>query len=175
MAVGNLEFIKSVEVTSSVSSIDVDNVFTNDYDVYFVTVVEFATTGTLGTRLNLRYIDSSGTVESGSTYDYATLRLNSGTSFTEAKSTTATYQQYSQIDQEPEVAALSFYVFNPFDSSSYTFQTYQQASATGGGFLGIKGIGVEHTAQSHRGFQILEVSTRPFNQGKISVYGLASN
>tara|TARA_R100001163_G_C5040126_1_gene178459 strand:- start:247 stop:765 length:519 start_codon:yes stop_codon:yes gene_type:complete len=169
---GNLEFIKSVEVTSSVSSIDVDNVFTDDYDVYFVTVVGFSTVGTTQTRLYLRYIDSSGTVENGSTYDYATLRLNSNTAFTEAKSTTATYQQYSQIDQEPESSALSFYVFNPFDSSSYTFQTYQQASAAVGGFKGIKGIGVEHTAQSHRGFQILEISTRPFDKGKIFVYGV---
>ena len=172
MVVGNLEFIKSVEVTSSVSSIDVDNVFTDDYDVYFVTVVGFSTTGTTQTRLNLRYIDSSGTVVNGSTYQYATLRLNSGTAFTEATSTTQTYQQYSQIDQEPESSGLSFYVFNPFDSSSYTFQTYQQSSAANGGFLGIKGIGVEPTAQSLRGFQILEVSTRPFNTGKIFVYGV---
>jgi len=168
----NLEFIKSVEVTSSVSSIDVDNVFTDDYDVYFVTVVGFSTTGTTQTRLNLRYIDSSGTVESGSTYEYATLRLNSGSAFTEAKSTNNTFQQYSQIDQEPEGAGLSFYVFNPYDSSSYTFQTYQQSSAVSGGSIGIKGIGVEHTEQSHRGFQILEISTRPFDKGKISVFGV---
>ena len=168
----SLEFIKSVDVTSSTSSINVDNVFSDNYDVYFITVVGFTTAGTTQTRLNLRYIDSSGTVESGSTYDYATLRLNTSTAFTEAKSTTQTYQQYSQIDRNPEGAGLSFYVFNPYDTNSYTFQTYQQSSSINGGSMGIKGIGVEHTAQSHRGFQILEISTRPFDKGKITVFGV---
>ncbi len=168
----NLQFIKSVEVTSSTSSIDIDNVFTDNYDVYFISLTGFGTTSTQQTRLYLRYIDSSGSVESGSTYDYATLRMFAGSSFTEANSTTATYQQFSQIDQSPEGAGLSFYVFNPFDSSSYTFLTFQMASNYGSSFLGTKGIGVEHTAQSHRGFQILEISTRPFNSGTISVYGV---
>jgi hypothetical protein len=168
----NLEFIKSVEVTSSVSSIDIDNVFTDKYDVYYISITGFGTVGTSQTRLYLRYIDSSGSVESSSTYDYATLRMGAGSAFTEAKTTTANYQQFSQIDKSPEGAGLSFYVFNPFDSSSYTFLTFQMASHYGSTFLGTKGIGVEHTAQSYRGFQILEISTRPFDKGTVSVYGV---
>ena len=38
---GNLEFIKSVEVTTSTSSVDVTNCFSSDYDVYKITTNNF--------------------------------------------------------------------------------------------------------------------------------------
>tara|TARA_Y100000004_G_scaffold192317_1_gene252647 strand:- start:9 stop:527 length:519 start_codon:yes stop_codon:yes gene_type:complete len=168
----NLEFIKSVEVTSSVSSIDVDNVFTDKYDVYFVTITGFSTTSSTQTNLNLRFIDSTGSVETGSTYDYAGLALNSQSAFGEAKSTSATSIEFAPFDLTPENGNLAFYIYNPFDSSSFTFLNYQMASSRAVHFLGHKGIGVEHTAQLHRGFQMLEVLSRPFDEGKISVYGV---
>ena len=37
----NLQFIKSVEVTSSTSSVDIDNVFTDNYDVYSILFTDF--------------------------------------------------------------------------------------------------------------------------------------
>ena len=168
----NLRLINETEITSSVSSVDITDVFSADFDIYKFTITGLETTGTTQTRLNLRYINSGGSVVSGSTYDYATYRLNSGSSFTEAKSTTATLQQYSQIDQNPEGAGFVGYVFNPNNSSSYTFQVWQMMSANAGGSLSLKGIGVEHTTASYTGFQILEVSSRPFNNGTIRTYGL---
>ena len=167
-----LRLINETIVSSSVSTINVTDVFSSDFDIYKFVITGLETTGTTQTRLNLRYINSSGSVISGSTYDYATLRLKNNTSFTEAKSTTATYQQYGQIDQDPEGAGLLGYIFNPNNSSRYTFQLWQMGSAHNGGMIGYKGIGVEHTTASYTGFQIIDISSRPFNNGIIRTYGL---
>ena len=172
---GNLELIKSVEVTSSVSSINVDNVFTDDYDVYFVSLTGFSTTGTVQTNLRIRYINSSGVVQSSATVDYAYLLQNAHTTFGENRDTSATAQELGPFDLTPENANLAFYIYNPFDSSSYPFLNYQMATVRSGNFGGVKGIGVQKNAETHRGFQILETQARPFDEGKISVYGLASN
>tara|TARA_B100000029_G_C17523442_1_gene940784 strand:+ start:569 stop:1090 length:522 start_codon:yes stop_codon:yes gene_type:complete len=168
-----LQFIKSQKVTGEVSSINVDNVFSDAYNVYFVTVSRFSTVGTTQTRLNMRYIDSSGSVESSTTYDCALLRMPDSGGFTEVnKEDEATYHQYCQIDQSPESAALSIFIYNPYDSNTYTFQTWDMTSANVGKAEIEKGCAVEKTTQSYRGFQILEISSRPFNSGKISVYGV---
>jgi hypothetical protein len=172
MAVGNLEFIKSVEVTSSVSSIDVDNVFTDDYDVYFVTITGFSTTSTIQTSLNLRYINNSGVVSSSATYDRANLFLNTQSAFSEDRATNETSHKFAPFDLTPENGNVAFYIYNPFDSSSYTFLNFQMASSRAAHFLGVKGIGVQKNAEAHRGFQILEELARPFDEGQINVYGV---
>jgi len=172
---GSLEFITSVEVTSSTSSVDIDNVFTDNYDVYSILVTDFETVGSTQTALHLRYIDSSGSVITGSTYDYAYLQMDNDTSFSEIRSTTATTLKFNEVDIQPEGAGFQIYIYNPFNSSSYTFANWQTASFYSSKLRGTKAIGVEHTAQSIRGFQLLEIATRPFDRGKISVYGLASN
>jgi len=171
----NLEFIKSVEVTSSTSSVDIDNVFTDNYDVYSILVTDFETVGSTQTALHLRYIDSSGSVITGSTYDYAYLQMDSIRAFADIKNTNKTFLDYNLIDKAPTGAGLISYIYNPYSASSYTFSSWQNVSVWQAGALelrGTKGIGVEKTAQSIRGFQIYETDTRPFDKAKISVYGV---
>ena len=170
----NLRLIDETTVSASTSSVNVTDVFSADFDIYKITTNNFSTVGTTQTALDLRFINASGSVITASEYDYAYLNLKANTTFAEVRATNSSFIDnfFAVPDQSPEGAGLSFYVFNPFDSSSYTFLTFQMASNYGSSFLGTKGIGVEHTAQSHRGFQILEISTRPFNSGTISVYGV---
>ena len=168
----NLQFIKSVEVTSSSSTFNVDNVFTDKYDVYFIKLTGFSTTGSTQTNLRLRYITSAGVVSTSATYDYAGLALNSQSAFGESKNTNQTSILFAPFDLSPEESNMVFYIHNPFDSSSYTFLNYQQASQRSGHFLGHKGIAVLKNAEAHRGFQMLEILGRPFNKGKVSVYGV---
>ena len=168
----NLRLINETTVSSSVSNVTITDVFSTDYDIYKFTITGLETTGTTQTRLNLRYINSSGSVVSDSTYDYATYRLNTGSSFTQAKSSSQSYQQYGQIDQDPEGTGLVAYILNPNNTDRYTYHLWQMMSAHSGGSLSYKGIGVEHTIASYTGFQIIDISSRPFNNGKIRTYGI---
>tara|TARA_R100000008_G_C3575921_1_gene165257 strand:- start:696 stop:1223 length:528 start_codon:yes stop_codon:yes gene_type:complete len=169
----NLRLINETTVGTDVFSVNVEDVFSTDFDIYKVTIFGLERTqGSTQTRIHMRYINNSGSVVTGSTYEYATYRLKSDTSFTEANSTGTTYQQYGQIDEYPEGAGLVAYIFNPNNSSSYTFQLWQMMSAYNSVSIAYKGIGFEQTEASYTGFQILEVSGREFSSGTIRTYGL---
>jgi len=171
----NLEFIKSVEVTSSTSSVDIDNVFTDKYNSYYISITDFQTVSTTQTAIYLRYIDSTGTVITGSTYDFTFLQMDSLRAFAVNNSQLENKIKLNQIDDAPTGSGSIVYIYNPYDSSSYTFLNFQSAASWTGGSRELrsnKGLGVEHTAQSIRGFQLFEINTRPFDLGTVSVYGV---
>ena len=172
----NLEFIKSASGTS-VSSLDVTDCFSADYDVYyFALAVTNQSTGT--NNIGARLLDSGGSEVSTTTYDMAILDLNSYTTFGETRLTAQTSFRnltMSDNDNPQEDGNASFYVFNPYDSSSYTFSICQSAMIleTGGTtnrFRGRKQIYVEKTAQSNTGLKFIP------NTGncdiEVSVYGV---
>ena len=83
--------------------------------------------------------------------------------------------KFNEIDDAPTGGAFIVYIYNPYDTNSYTFANWQTASSWTGGSRELrttKGLGVEHTAQSIRGFQLFEINTRPFDLGTVSVYGV---
>lgn len=171
----NLELINSFEVTSSTSSFDVDNIFSDKYDVYCLSLTNFETVGTTQTALYIRFIDSTGTVITNLTYDYALYRLDVLRTYAETRVTNTNFLNLYQIDQRPTGGSDIFYVYNPYSSSSYTFAQWQGISVWQAGALevvGTKGIGVEKTAQSIRGIQLVEPNVRPFDKGRVSVYGV---
>ena len=168
----NLEFIDSTEVTSSTSAFSFDNIFSDKYDVYEIYLTGFSTVGSTNTSQYIRLIDSGGSVISTTTYDYAFLRMPVNTSFSEGRSTTANFFVTGQMDLTPEVQNTKMIVYNPYSSSSYTFVQGQTSTRFAGNGNGYKFIGVEHTAQTIRGIQVLEPNVRPFDKGKISVYGV---
>ena len=150
---GNLEFIKSASGTS-VSSLSVTDCFSADYDVYFFSADVIKDNITSGNRLlEMRFIDSGGSVISASEYDYANLNLRPYDVFTEARVTNTNGIQrlalYSNIDKGTGTTG---YIFNPYNSSSYTFATYQSSGTFGsaGGYGG-KSIGVHKVAEQITG------------------------
>ena len=59
----NLQFITSVEITSGVTTVNVDNVFSDNYDVYYCQVVGvFHDTDISNGIEGYRLIDNSGSV-----------------------------------------------------------------------------------------------------------------
>ena len=169
---GNLEFIKSETITTSVSSLDVTDVFSADYDVYKIVTNEISTTGTATTGAKIRLINSGGSVVIASDYDYAYLSMTSGSAFVEVKSTNNTFVEefFGLGYQSPQTAGSVTYCFNPFSSSSYTFFVNQ---STSGSLRGTKNISVLKQSASMTGFQLLDsTGARPFGSGKISVYGV---
>jgi len=168
----NLQFIKSASGTS-VSSLSVTDCFNADYDVYFVEVSK--SLNTVETNLDIRFIDSGGSVIADSEYDYATLQLNSNTSFGERRSTGNTIISRLVIfggDEQKTGGTGYAYVYNPYDSSSYTFTQGASQSIQGTTFVGDKQIGVHKSAE-----QITGIALIPSNGGgtttlTINVYGV---
>ena len=173
---GNLEFINQTEVPSGVTTVDVDNVFSADYDVYYCQIVGlYHNLDVSNVVEGIRLIDSGGSVISASEYDNATLVLKADTTFQEVRNTSNSYMvMYLVTDQQSDGStSSSFYIYNPYDSSSYTFMQYQSTGANSSSKWGGKGIAVHKSAETIRGFQLFESDgARTFGGGTINVYGV---
>ena len=172
---GSLEFIKSASGTS-VSSLDVTDCFSSDYDVYYVSLTKVDTS--LDCSIQIRTIDNVGT-NTGSNYDMAGLYMRAWTSFAESKLTNQTawgngsnFTMLSGGNLAYDMG-VGFYVFNPYDSSSYTFIKGQQSGTVPSGKYGIKHIGVYKVAEQITGLEFETIGLTPiFNNITVNVYGV---
>ena len=172
MAVGNLELVKKTEITTSVSSVDITDVFSAKYDVYKITTDNMISAS--GTpALDLKYIDSGGSAIS-SGYDRANLTLKGETTFAENRNTNASSVASGLSNAESNGAGSVSYVFNPFSSSSYTFHIMQGSFFASGNFRGQKMISVLKNVASVTGLNIT-FNGANCTGGTIKVFGLASN
>ena len=169
----NLQFIKNVNGSSNISSFDVTNVFSNKYDVY--KIVTNITTDSAFLEVPMRLLDSGGSQINSAEYDNAFLELRSSTSFGEGKSTNDTeIIRPMRTGSGTDAAGNNIiYIYNPFDSSSFTFLAYQvSAFSTSTPQLGgQKGIGVHKSAETISGFKYF-VSSNNITSHNVSVYGV---
>jgi hypothetical protein len=173
MPVGNLEFITSETITSSISTLDIDNVFSDKYDVYCITTQGISTISTTPTNINGRFLDSTGTVISATEYDYAMLVMRTDITFSEARATSADsiINLYGATDLAPETSGTVTYIFNPYDSSSYTFALSQVGAMNSAILRGRKLIGVHKSAETIRGIRLVFLNEN-VDSGTVSVYGV---
>ena len=167
-----LRLINETEITSSVSSVDITDVFSANFDIYKITSQAVSNTSALGTRL--RYINSSGSVISASNYDYARLVLYTYQAFGEGRATNQDHQPafFGSSDVAPEGTSAVAYIFNPYSSSSYTFAINQTMSVETTNEFATKYIGVFKQTTSVTGFRAY-TSTDSFDTGTIfRTYGL---
>ena len=167
----NLQFITSSS-GSNVSSLSIENCFDSRYDVYKVVIdtIEFASAD-----LKFRFINSGGVVSS-SNYDDAVLLQRSYGDAGEIRTNDGTelgsigfYDQSSGINSGKGGATV-IYIYNPFDSSSYTFATWQNAGVSSIGTPVRKGIGLLKVAESHTGINFTASST--VIAVKANIYGV---
>lgn len=172
----NLRLINETSITSGVSTVNIENVFSADFDIYKIVTNDLSTVGTDQTDPNLRFINSSGSVVDSSNYDYAHQIMRTDSGFTEQRPTNEAqlYRFFGEgVDQSPESASQVSYIFNPFSSSTYTFAIYSSMVAAAGLKLGMKGIGVLKQKASMKGFQVIDANgSRPFAGGTVRTYGL---
>ena len=167
MTVGSLEFIKSQSITSSVANISITDVFSANYDVYKI-VADITSSGG-DSDGSLQFIDTSDNVETGSNYDWGMLIMKSETSFFDYKNTGQTTMT-ALFHGTEQGSGNTIYVYNPFDSSSYTFVTGQATGESGSNLRGYKNIGVLKLAESMSGFKLtFDVNA---TGGNINVYGV---
>ena len=170
---GNLEFIKNVNGSSNVSNVDVTNVFSDKYDVY--KIVTNITTDDEFHPVDMRLFDSDGTIINQAEYDYASQEIRPYTTFLEVRATGQTLISeiaYGSSNTE-DMGGISLYVYNPFDSSSYTFTQSQSSSfVTGNGGWGNKTIGVHKNAEQISGVRFVAAGSVNLDTIEVSVYGV---
>ena len=173
---GHLQFVKSIKITTDQSTTSVTNVFSDAYSVYEIYADGISTVGTNQSDLNMRFIDSSDNVISDNEYDYAHKIMRADTTFSEQKNTGQAQflRAFSEsTDQKPEGQGAKICVFNPYDSDTYTYITYQSNTTTSALKIAMKGIGVHKSVERITGFQMHEINgNRPYNGGHITVYGV---
>jgi len=166
-----LQFIKSVSGTD-VSSIDITDIFSANYDVYQINIIEYINSD-LSNFFYMRLLDSSGTVISATEYSWANLNMRGYSSFSENKSASDSafnnigYSQSNSISS----TANNINIYNPYDSSSYTFANWQGALwVQGYGVSGAKAIGVHKSAEQITGVSF--IANNSINSIKANVYGV---
>ena len=165
----NLQFIKQTSA-SGVSSMDITNCFSSIYNNYYLTITDYEPSG--GLNLDIRLIDSGGSVISDSEYDRAFLDMLSNSSFSESGATSSNIFNVTAFNNgHSNGTGASFTIFNPFNSSSYTFMLNQTAGSSGSSKRFGKGIGLLHQTNSITGINI-SVSSSNITEGKIRIFGL---
>ena len=166
-----LRLINETEITSSVSSVDITDVFSADFDIYKIVTNGIEDT-TDTPALMIRFINSSGSVVTASNYDYAYLNMRSDNIFSENRDTNQSYIRgfFGFLNATQSQGSVS-YIFNPYSSSSYTF-ALSQISSFQSAYRTVKNIGVLKQTASMTGFQLFDIDNTDFSEGVIRTYGL---
>ena len=173
---GSLEFIKSA-TGSDVNTLSITNCFSDKYDVYKVVghTADYRTTGAGVIDLRHRLIDSGGSVISDNEYDSARLLMKGESSFDNDRFTSLSYMYGTMQLGNYDNAGMVEYIFNPYDSSSYTFMLGQGAGGydtSNNRFRGVKQIGVHKVAEQITGLNIFSSNASVNFDLTISVYGV---
>ena len=169
---GKLEFITSTTVSSMTSGIDFTDVFTDDYNVYFL-LTNKVQSDTTGYTVGVQFYES-GVLESAGVYQYAFQGARTTPLFFEARSTTEAWIHIGgDTDTTSANSSNSYtYIYNPTNSSKYTFLTTQSSAQFGTTANMRFGGGVLPQASLVDGFRLR--STYPTGQitGEFILYGV---
>jgi len=171
----NLRLINETTVSSNVAStVSITDVFTSDFDIY--KIVSTAHIHNADKDIYIRYINSSGSIVSASNYDVATLMMRTADSFLERPSSRNNIDtgSYFNLTAGDETGGAVEYVFNPTNTSTYTFGINQsQGFLVGTGGYGTKTIRVLKQTNSITGIQLYNgESADNFGGGTVKIYGL---
>lgn len=169
----SLQFIKKETLTSEANNLSITNCFSANHDVYKIIITKVDTTAVMNMRI--RFIKSDDSIDSTAKYDSAVQVLRSYTSISEQRHTGQTYWRYTASSQSASSFAgngVEITMYNPFDSSSYTFCKNNSAGfLEGSGIYAPHGIGVHRVEQSNTGFQMLS-SNGNYEVLEVAVYGV---
>lgn len=166
----SLRLLNQTEITSSVSSVNITDVFSADFDIYCYTVTDLSSSSN-ATTTRTRFINSSGSVITDTDYDYAFQNLFSNQSPTTPISSSAdNITGFIDTTQNDLSAGVVTWIFNPFNLSYYTFGLSQTISTQNQ--RAKKAIGVLHQNVSITGFQLYNTAGDNLDAGTIKTYGL---
>tara|TARA_R100001224_G_C3938045_1_gene121233 strand:+ start:128 stop:631 length:504 start_codon:yes stop_codon:yes gene_type:complete len=151
---------------SSVSSVSITDVFTTDYDIYKITTKQTGFSG--NTSIDGRYINASGSIIFGSAYDLNRLLLKANTSFSQER--TANNNDFRSFGEADDDGATSVsYIFDPMNSSTYTFFYNENTSSAG---YNMKGISVLKSTVQVAGIHFFTDNGGTMTNFEAKIYGL---
>ena len=170
----NLRLLNETSISSSVSGVNITDIFSADYDIYKMTVEGISLAGGTATRIDGRLISAGGTVITSSAYDRASLSMHTNTSFQELTSTGADtmFDFCPATDEAPETSSSVIYFFNPFNLMSYTFMTVQGFSSLSSASRSARSIFSLRELISVGGVNLFSGGGDNFSSGVVRTYGL---
>ena len=152
---------------ANISDLSITNCFNSNYEVYqvFLDTIEFA-----DGDMSFRFINASGTVTSAS-YDDAVLLQRSYGGFGDNYNAGATsFGSIGYDNNQNGGGATKITVFNPYESDTYTYVTWQNTGQSSIGTPVRKGIGVLTVAESHTGINFVGNAT--IEEVSATIYGV---
>ena len=173
----NLRLIKQTTTGSGVATINIEDVFSADFDIYKVTMhnTSYDVTNTDVIAMKARFIDSGGSIISASNYDSANMHMKAETTKDEDKFQNGAYSYSGAIIGNYENGGGVHWIYNPFSSSAYTFMTFEGAGgydSSSNKTRSQKGIGVLKQAASMTGINFYSSTATNTFTATINVYGL---
>jgi len=172
----NLQLIKTISAYS-VNTLSITNCFSSTYDVYKIvgSLPRYNATDNNVIDFRIQFIDSAGSVISGSEYGTARHTMKAESSYDDDKQASSTYMYGALLVGNYDSGGMVGYVYNPNDSSCYT----QMVSAGAGGydtggnrFRGARQIGVHKNAEQITGIHFLSSSGSLNFDVRFSIYGV---
>jgi len=169
---GQLELIETQTYSSGVANIDFTSIDESIYNVHFMTISNLKCTAasqSVGIQLY-----ESGTLETGSVYEYANEYINLGGGGSEVKSTGYTQiRLFSTSSQAINGINAYLYFYNLGDSAKYSFTSMQHfMEAATGTMYAYFGNGVLPQASVVDGIRIVNHASNNFTDFDISLYGI---
>ena len=171
----SLRFIKQ-ESFSNVTQLSKTDVFSSDFDIYKIVATGWdEVSGDTG-RARLRFINSEGGIDTSSSYQHASLAMESAQSgaYPTVASNSSDYVEFVLYDNGQSGASSSgiMNIFNPTNSSSSTFLTFTESHYQNAyGASTNKGIGSYNVQNTITGFSLHCSGGGAFNV-RVIVYGL---
>jgi hypothetical protein len=172
LKMSDLRFIKRVDLSTSASSLSIEDVFTTDFNSYKVMFRDFRTASTTAENLYIQYIYPNGIKNIKGEYNTAVRYIQATSGKQDFRSTNATSSLVGTADQEPESSGITVTVFNPMKTTAFTNHIIHSTSGGSGQGIVHMGVGGMETQDVVSGICIYPASGS-IDKGTIIVYGYA--
>jgi len=169
---GSLVLIDSETVSSGVSSVSLTGI-DSTYNVYQV-IINSLTADTNSSGIEIR-VTKSGSADTTSNYDYASLQLKAISAFADNSATNGdSWDAFNTTGTATGSAFnLTAYLFNFANASEYSFVTFEEATTDNSVDLrGATGGGVHTVASASDGVSIHLSTGGNIDGGEFKLYGL---
>lgn len=170
--VASLRFIKDVTGSGALSQIDVTNVFSDEYNKYYFVINHGTSQG--DTYMNMRFLDSTGTVISDSEYAYAGYQFRDYASFNKLSEASENHLRIGfagTASSDPRSGAWTFEVTNPYNTDKFTYQISDGSVNFSLGQVGNNMVGVHKVEERITGVRVYP-NTGTFTNLTIHCYGI---
>ena len=173
----NMRLLADHSITSDVASVEIENVFSEDFDTYKIVSSGILLSSTGGTNINFRLLDSTGLPVISSNYTVAIYNLKSGGSFSDNNRGTGNTSVgffFGRAGAGGQSTGTQATLFNPFSTSIMTFGFFENVYNNNNiNQEGSKGVFTYTDEARHTGIQAYATSN--MSAGNFRIFGIRRN